>query len=102
MSRSYRGRSFQNRWGCATVAPKARYTASERLALLNRMVKRANKAAGYSTAKEPKEWEYLTPAGETGVVSAHTKSEARAMVKRALNVPKRRRLPAEVVIERTK
>lgn len=105
MSRSYRGRVFTPRWGQARLVPvkPKRYTKAEEVAYLNRVIKRANKAAGYDTAKKPTTWNYeVIIKGDTfdGQVEALTRSEARSAVKKALGISRRKRLPANLKLEK--
>ncbi len=98
MSRSYRGREFIPRWGLwSFVKPKEDKEAQ--VAYLNRVVKRANKAAGYDSAKKPHEWIWrYNEFRVSGKVVALTRSEARALVKEKLGVSKNKRLPEGVTI----
>ena len=71
---------------------------------LNRLIRRSNRAAGYETGKEPYYWYYLHAVigGEVfeGKVIAHTKSEARALIKAEMGISKNKRLPLGILIER--
>ena len=94
-----RRRPFVNRWGQTTLRKKPRYTEAEKLAYINRLIKRSNKAAGYDTDKPMKVWQYDVE-GKTGVVEAHTKGEARALIKKELGYKKKERLPVGVKVEK--
>ncbi len=105
MSRSYRGAIFQPRWGLSTVrsTKKPVFTEEEEVAYLNRIVKRANKAAGYDTGPKPDIWEYYVECNgkeRTGRIDAHTRGEARGAVKRILGISRRKRLPYNIILER--
>jgi hypothetical protein len=68
------------------------------LAYLNRAIKRANRAAGFETAKKPSNWEWEL-GDSNGTVAAHTRSEARALIKAELGLQKRKqRLPVGISI----
>jgi len=93
-----RGRVFTPRWGITTLALESpERSKTDQVAYLNRAVKRANKASGYVTAKKPATWSY-TVNGQDGTVVAHTRSEARAEIKKELGL--KGRLPVGVKIER--
>lgn len=91
MSRSYRGRTFQSRWGQARIYPKPLFSLKDRVGLLNRIIKRANKAATFDEPKTPK-WSW-----NGVVVEARTKSEARALLKKHFGL---KRLPVGVIVQR--
>lgn len=97
MSSNRRGRVFTPRWGLATLRKGKKFSNRETVEYLNRMAKRANKAAGYDTAKKPAKWSYDVE-GQTGTVEAHTRSEARAEVKKAIGV--KGRLPVGITLEK--
>lgn len=72
---------------------------------LNRLIRRSNRAAGYVTGKEPYKWYFLhadITRGRSyeGTVVAHTKSEARALIKKEMGISKNKRLPHGILIER--
>jgi len=106
MSRNIRGREHVSRWGKSFIGPakKAKkFTAGEQVDYLNRVIKRLNKAAGYDTAKEPSRWEYdVSIKGKSfgGQVFGHTRSEARAAVKKHIGLPKSKRLPTTLKLEK--
>lgn len=98
MSSNRRGRVFTPRWGLATVSRKpSKASKRDQLEYLNRVIKRMNKAAGYDTAKKPATWSYDVE-GQTGTVVAHTRSEARAEIKKALGW--KGRLPVGITVEK--
>ena len=81
----------------------SKFTPTEKIDYLNRVINRANKSAGYNTAKKPSIWgfEFLVndiPA--CGMVEAHTKGEARAMVKKRLGIGRNSRLPSYIKVEK--
>ena len=94
-----RRRPFVNRWGQTTLREAPKYSAAEKLAYVNRLIKRANKAAGYTTGKKPTKWRYDVE-GQTGEVEAHTRSEARARIKEQLGIKKKQRLPVGISLEK--
>ena len=100
MSRKSRSRGFVPRWGHTNLAaPKVQANpTAEDLAYLNRAIKRANKAAGHATAKQPSSWKWDIGTENGGVVEAHTKSEARALIKSSIGLTKKERLPVEILI----
>jgi hypothetical protein len=100
---SRQGRVFQPRWGLTILRQKPieRYTASDKIAYLNRVIKRANQAAGYDTAKKQViKWNYTVEldTSYSGSVEARTRSEARAKVKSTLGIKKR--LPVGTKLEK--
>ena len=97
MSSNRRGRVFTPRWGLANIRKGKSFTPKETVEYLNRMAKRANRAAGYETAKKPAKWSYDVE-GQTGTVEAHTRSEARAEIKKAIGC--KGRLPVGIVLEK--
>ena len=64
---------------------------------IHRGVKRRLKEQGLIEDKTPATWEWRYGV-EYGTVKCHTKSEARGMIKKLLEVPKKKRLPYEVQI----
>lgn len=105
MSRNYRGRPHQNRWGLQSVRREPVFTTTDKVALYNRIVKRMNKAAGYDSGKKPRFWHYYEesdrediPQCKPGMVTAFTRSEARSKIKAELRIGKNRRLPQSIVI----
>lgn len=102
MSRKSRSRGFVPRWGHTSLTPPKPIkgnTAAD-LAYLNRAIKRANRAAGYETAKKPSNWEWEL-GDKSGTVAAHTRSEARALIKAELGLHKRKeRLPVGIFISK--
>ena len=79
------------------------------IAYLNRVVRRANRAQGYDDDKLPSYWDYDVrmpnpDGGEclhlAGRVIAQTRSEARARIKAAIGIPRRKRLPVGAKIEK--
>lgn len=102
MSRKSRSRGFVPRWGHTSLTPPKPIkgnTAAD-LAYLNRAIKRANRAAGYDTAKQPSNWAWSLD-DKCGTVEAHTRSEARGLIKKELGLTKRRdRLPVGIPISR--
>jgi len=91
--------TFVPRWGITTLRPEKKFTKVEQVEYINRMVKRANKAAGYVTTKQPATWNYAVN-GQSGTVVAHTRSEARAEIKRAVGIKKKDRLPVGITLEK--
>ena len=90
-------------WVKVHPKPKARFNLEEQEAYLNRIIGRANRAAGYDTTKAITIWEYaVTLDGKTheGTVYAYNRSEARAKIKLELKIPKRKRLPVGIKLER--
>jgi hypothetical protein len=69
------------------VKPR-KYTASEVYAYLARAAKRAEKAAGVDTDKPKSKWAWDC-CTKQGVVEAHTRSEARSLIKKELGLKKR-------------
>jgi len=95
-----RGRGvFTPRWGITNLKTEKKFTEQEKTDYLNRVVKRANKAAGYETAKQPTRWDYLVN-GKHGTVVAHTRSEARALIKKEIGLKKKDRLPVGISLEK--
>jgi hypothetical protein len=74
-------------------------TKAERRVIWDRLAKKFLRAQGYIAPKIPLKWQWSL-GEQSGVVEAFTKSEARAAVKRALNLSKKRRLPVEVCLEK--
>lgn len=104
MSRAYRGRVFASRWGKASLRAKPlKHSKEEQVALVNRVIKRANAAAGYNVNKLPYKW-YWGPGDTTlenaKMVVAHSRSEARARIKECLGLSKNKRLPQNITILR--
>jgi len=66
---------------------------------LNRVICRANRAAGYFGDNIPNKW-YYEYNGQSGTVVAVTCSEARALIKKELGISRKHRLPKNVIIER--
>lgn len=95
MSRNRRGEVFQNRWNQPSLVIR-KNTNAGRLAYLNRMIKRMNKAAGHEVNKHPFIWSY-SGLGKSGTVYAFTRSEARAKIKKLSGLA---RLPKGIVIEK--
>lgn len=99
MSSNRRGEVFQNRWNQAAIRKVKKFTNWEKLAYLNRAIARMNKGAGYTTDKQPFVWSY-SGLGKSGQVSAFTRSEARSKIKHEAGIPRSKRLPQNVVIEK--
>ncbi len=73
------------------------------IAFLNRVVRRANRAQGYDDEQLPSYWHYVIEIGgeeHSGKVIAQTRSEARARIKAALGIGRRKRLPVGAQIEK--
>lgn len=104
MSSSRRGRekTFSRR-GIMSIPKPKKFSPVDKVAYLNRAIKRANASAGYDSAKKPVMWnfEYLVDNELTmGVVEARTKSEARALIKVKLGIGRNSRLPSFVHVEK--
>jgi hypothetical protein len=100
MSRKSRSRGFVPRWGHTNLTPPkpVKGNTAADVAYLNRVIKRANRAAGYDTAKKPFVWEWSL-GDKSGSVEAHTRSEARCLIKKELGLTKRKdRLPVGIPI----
>ena len=112
MSSNRRGSSFVDRWNKSLIHPKAKvhFSDRDRLDYTNRVIKRMNKGAGYETTKQPSEWKYTLAINgpgvgpgvdqciKTGSVSALTRGEARAAIKRLYKI--KRRLPVGLILEK--
>lgn len=73
-------------------------TRLEAQAMLNTLVKRQAVAAGViDPTKARFRWQWHCD-GESGYVEANTRSEARGLVKKALGVPRKERLPVGVAV----
>lgn len=95
---------FRNRWRQAslTQAKPRKYTLEEQVAYANRIIKRANRAAGYQTDKPATVWAYVVDRdGDRveGTVVAMTRSEARSLIKAELGIGKNGRLPVGTILE---
>lgn len=66
---------------------------------IHRDMKRKLKEDGLIADKTPAVWEWCY-GGEHGTVKCHTKSEARGMIKKLLKIPKKKRLPRDVHIQK--
>ncbi len=104
MSRSYRGREVFSRRGIMSTPKVKKFTPMEKIDYLNRVINRANKSAGYDSAKKPSTWKYEYMSVDenhyTGEVKAHTKSEARAMIKKHFGIGRNSRLPSSIKVEK--
>ena len=99
-----RGTGHISRWGITQLHAEDTYSLRDKEEYLNRIVKRANKAAGYESAKTPESWTYSVTCCDkdfSGTVEAFTRSEARSLVKKAINMPKRKRLPTTLKLEKS-
>ena len=100
-----RGTGHQSRWGITQLhAVATDYTLEQKQSYLNRVVKRANIAAGYETAKTPDTWTYSFSCCDkdfSGTVEAFTRSEARSLVKKEAGIAKSKRLPTTLKLEKS-
>jgi hypothetical protein len=62
-------------------------------------MKRKLKASGLIADKVLAMWEWCY-GSECGTVRCHTKSEARGLIKKLLKIPKKKRLPREVQLQK--
>ncbi len=101
-SRRGRGKIFSRR-GIMSIPKDKKFTPQDKIDYLNRVINRANKSAGYDSAKQPSIWviEYLVDEVTHMLsVAAHTKSEARAQAKKHLGIGCNSRLPSSVKVEK--
>ena len=103
MSSSRRGREFISRRGIMSTPKARKFAPKEKVDYLNRVINRANKSAGYGSAKKESLWyfKFLVDGMLTSwAVEAHTKSEARAEAKKILGISRNSRLPSSVKVEK--
>ena len=72
---------------------------ARRRAVVWRDIKRKMIANGEIENKVPAIWEWGFEE-ESGSVTAHTRSDAKAQIKQQLGIPKKKKLPREVVIQK--
>ena len=99
-----RGTGHNSRWGITQLHAEDTYSLRDKEEYLNRIVKRANKAAGYDSAKTPESWTYSVSCCDkdfSGTVEAFTRSEARSSVKKEIGLSKNKRLPTNLVLEKS-
>ncbi len=83
----------------ATLVKRPKYTKQQEIDYLNRLIKRANKAAGYSVNKKPFKWEWTLDGKTFQKLTAFTKSDAKSLIKKELGL-KKKPLPKELVLTR--
>ncbi len=75
-------------------------TKEERRVIWDRLAKKYLKSKGYLYAQKFTWLWSLGEGKETGTVEAVNKSEARGLIKKALGIPKKKRLPLGIVIRK--
>jgi hypothetical protein len=74
-------------------------TKTERRRIWNQLAKKYLKSKGYLQPKPPVIWKW-TSGHQTGTVVAHTKSQAKAALKKEFKLSQRYPLPKDLIIEK--
>ena len=85
----------------AMLVKRRKYTKAEEVAYLNRIIKRANKAAGYVKEKKPTKWIWSQGRDRDKsfyFVEGNSRSEIKGKIKKELGISKKKPLPKDIVI----